>query len=322
MEEFPEERYYGMNRVLLSTVGLWPDDHYKVRHFRFILLLLIVISLPSSQWIKLFTSEYNSDLLLKILSFNILLMLCPIKYITFYAVFKNIKEFRQRVQNNWGALKDNREIEIICKQGSYGKFFTIFIAIINALHAFGLFKIASYRMKHLLSGITPHMCLTKKYIISHNKIIAAVDFHRRAIEFSDLLKVSFGRVYLILYVLGVLSASINLLNLSRIVTMEKDIIEIIKSFFLIASHILYLTVANYAGQEFINNDMHFYRVICNTEWYNVPVKTQKLILFMLQKTTKCYKVDAGGMFNPCLEGLATSLSMSVSYFMVFYSVSL
>ncbi|XP_039311352.1 uncharacterized protein LOC120359096 isoform X3 [Solenopsis invicta] len=255
MEEFPEERYYGMNRVLLSTVGLWPDDHYKVRHFRFILLLLIVISLPSSQWIKLFTSEYNSDLLLKILSFNILLMLCPIKYITFYAVFKNIKEFRQRVQNNWGALKDNREIEIICKQGSYGKFFTIFIAtfvlilsvvyictqyvsivldiitplnvsrprqlliiteyfidhekyfyiisiylaiaiivivtcfiatesfsVINALHAFGLFKIASYRMKHLLSGITPHMCLTKKYIISHNKIIAAVDFHRRAID--------------------------------------------------------------------------------------------------------------------------------------------
>jgi len=25
----------------------------------------------------------------------------------------------------------------------------------------------------------------------------------------------------------------------------------------------------------------------------------------MRKTTKCYKVDAGGMFNPCLEGLAT-----------------
>lgn len=44
---------------------------------------------------------------------------------------------------------------------------------------------------------------------------------------------------------------------------------------------------------------------CNTKWYNAPLKTQKLIFFLIQKTTKCYKVDAGGMFSPCFEGLAT-----------------
>lgn len=44
---------------------------------------------------------------------------------------------------------------------------------------------------------------------------------------------------------------------------------------------------------------------CNTSWYNAPLKTQNLILFLLQKTTKYYKVDAGGMFSPSLEGLAT-----------------
>lgn len=44
---------------------------------------------------------------------------------------------------------------------------------------------------------------------------------------------------------------------------------------------------------------------CNTKWYDAPLKTQKLIFFLIQKTTKCYKIDAGGMFNPCLEGLAT-----------------
>lgn len=42
---------------------------------------------------------------------------------------------------------------------------------------------------------------------------------------------------------------------------------------------------------------------CDTEWYNAPLKAQKLILFLLQKTTKSYRVDAGGMFSPCLEGL-------------------
>ncbi|XP_024871341.1 uncharacterized protein LOC112454277 [Temnothorax curvispinosus] len=195
-------------------------------------------------------------------------------------------------------------------------------SLANALHAFGLFKIASYRMKNILSGINlqREMCVTKKYAISRNRIIAAVDFHRRAIEFSELLKVSFGRTYLFLFVIGVFSASINLFNLSRIIMAERDSLEIIKSIFLLAAHIIYLILANYAGQEFINGDTHFYRTICNTEWYNTPLKTQKLILFLMQKTTKCYKVDAGGMFDPCLEGLATSLSMSVSYFMVLYSV--
>jgi len=44
---------------------------------------------------------------------------------------------------------------------------------------------------------------------------------------------------------------------------------------------------------------------CNIKWYNAPLKVQKLIFFLLQKTTRCYKVDACGIFIPCLEGFAT-----------------
>ncbi|XP_036138658.1 uncharacterized protein LOC105840460 [Monomorium pharaonis] len=116
-------------------------------------------------------------------------------------------------------------------------------------------------MKHILNEINSHMCLTKKYTVTCNKIIAAVDFHRRAIGFSELLKASFGQVYLLLFVMGVCSASINLFNISRIMTMEKEILEIIKSIFLIMTHIIYLALANYAGQEFINNDTHFYHTM-------------------------------------------------------------
>jgi len=43
-------------------------------------------------------------------------------------------------------------------------------------------NLSSYRMKHILNEINPHICLTKKYAISHNRIIDAVDFHRKAIE--------------------------------------------------------------------------------------------------------------------------------------------
>ncbi|XP_077258685.1 uncharacterized protein LOC143895456 isoform X3 [Temnothorax americanus] len=365
--EFPEERYYGMNRILLSTMGLWPYDNFKIRHIRLILSLSIIMSVVGTQWMKLFVSEYSSDLLLKVLSYNMIFIICSIKYISFYAVYENIKEFRERVRNNWDALKDNREIEIICKHGMIGKllailliifvcslcticifsqYISIFLDIITPLNISRPRKLlfaAEYFIDqekyfyiitiHIIIGlVAASICVTATETFSLTnalhafglfkvaRIIAAVDFHRRAIEFSELLKGSFGRAYLILFVLGVCSASINLFNLSRIIMAERDILEIIKSIFLLAALIIYLILANYAGQEFINNDTHFYCTICNTEWYNTPLKTQKLILFLMQKTTKCYKVDAGGMFDPCLEGLATSLSMSVSYFMVLYSV--
>lgn len=46
-------------------------------------------------------------------------------------------------------------------------------------------NLSSYRMKNILSGVNLQrkMCPNKEYAISYNRIIAAVDFHRRAIEF-------------------------------------------------------------------------------------------------------------------------------------------
>ncbi|XP_071567623.1 uncharacterized protein [Temnothorax nylanderi] len=307
---------------------------------------------------KLFVSEYSSDLLLKVLSYNMVFIMCSIKYISFYAVYENIKEFRERVRNNWDALKDNREIEIICKHEINGKLLTILLIIfmcsvwticiftqyisifldiitpLNISRPRKLLFAAEYFIDqekhfyiitiHIIIGLFAGLiCVTATESFSLTNALHAFGLFKVAsysIRFSELLKASFGRAYLILFVLGVCSVSINLFNLSRIIMAERDILGMIKSIFLLAAIIICLILANYAGQEFINGDTHFYRTICNTEWYNTSLKTQKLILFLMQKTTKCYKVDAGGMFDPCLEGLAKSLSMSVSYFMVLYSV--
>ncbi|XP_025160066.1 uncharacterized protein LOC109503932 isoform X4 [Harpegnathos saltator] len=350
---FPEERYYRLNRILLSVTGLWPYDDNKVRQVRFILLLLIIMLITSPQ----------------------------------------VKIFRQYISESWSNLTDEREIQIIYKQGKAGKISTIVLATLvyfmllfciftqyvpnlfdiikplnvsrpcryfilaeyfidqqkyfhiiamniniglftlgtillatetfalaNALYAFGLFKIASYRMKYILNGNHLQISATKKYVASRDKIIAAVDMHRRAIQYSELLKNSFGPTYLILFMGVIFSTSINMFYLFRIITTKQNMLEIIEHSLLIVLHIISLIAANYAGQQFINCDSHVHRTICNTQWYNAPLKTQKLILFLIQKTTKCYKVDAGGMFSPSLEGLATGLSMSASYFMVFCSM--
>ncbi|XP_032675076.1 uncharacterized protein LOC116845932 [Odontomachus brunneus] len=410
--EFLEE-YYKFNRILLSVTGLWPYDNIKVRQLRFILLLLILLSLMSAQLLKLFVSKYQPDIVLKVLCFNIVIVIMTLKYITFYAIADKVKIFRKYLLDNWSNLTDNQEIQIIYKQAKIAKTYTIFITtfvyfiicsciivqylpnlfdiirplnvsrsrqeiilveyfidqqkyfhiitmninialftvgttglatetflLANALCACGMFQIASYRMKNILNGNELQICATKKYTAFRDRIIAAVDIHKRAIQYCELLNKNFGFIYLFSFLGVVISTSINLFYVLRIIP-TKNILDIVLHILLIILHLMALIIANYAGQQCINCDSHVYRTICNTRWYNAPLKTQKLILFLIQKTTKCYKINAGGMFSPSFEGLATvrnseidintiikqlknpffqGLSMSVSYFMVLYSI--
>ncbi|XP_036138648.1 uncharacterized protein LOC118644353 [Monomorium pharaonis] len=193
-------------------------------------------------------------------------------------------------------------------------------SLVNALHAFGMFKITSYRMKHMLSVDISQLSTAKSYIIFHDKIIAAVDTHRRALEFSDLLKASFGLSYLFMITAGLCTATISFFRLFRILTMQQEKMETIKLVCYIIFVFLFLIIGNFVGQEFINCDEHVYHMICNTKWYNAPLKIQKLIFFLIRKGTKSYKVDAAGLFSPCLEGLATALSLLLSFFTLLCSM--
>ncbi|XP_025160075.1 uncharacterized protein LOC109503788 isoform X3 [Harpegnathos saltator] len=351
---FPEERYYRLNHILLSVTGLWPYDDNKVRQMRFILLLLIIMLIISPQLLKLFISEYKLDTFLKVLSLDIVMIIVTIKYITFYAIVDNIKIFRQYISESWSNLIDEREIQIIYKQGKAGKISTIVLATL--VYVIILFCIFTQYVPNIFDIIKPlnvsrpcRYFILAEYFIDQQKYfhIIAMNINIgllalgtiglatetfalanalyafglfKIARYSELLKNSFGPTYLILFMGVIFSTSINMFYLFRIITTKQNRLEIIEHSLLIVMHIISLIAANYAGQQFINYDSHVYRTICNTQWYNAPLKTQKLILFLIQKTTKCYKVDAGGMFSPSLEGLATGLSMSVSYFMVFCSM--
>jgi len=82
----------------------------------------------------------------------------------------------------------------------------------------------------------------------------------------------------------------------------------------------------------------------NVPWYLASLRVQKMILFLLQKSTKVFNVNIAGLFVGSLEGAATVrdiliklsidyihilkkryvtfqlLSTSISYFTVLYSV--
>ncbi|XP_011685470.1 PREDICTED: odorant receptor 63a-like [Wasmannia auropunctata] len=188
-----------------------------------------------------------------------------------------------------------------------------------AIHAFGMFKITSYRMERIINKNTPNSFMEKHYAF-HDKIVTAVNGHRRAIEFCEIIKSTFAIPYLALILLGVTSSSVNLFLLFQIIMSTTTINDLIRSVIYVICHFIYMFSTNYAGQKFVDHDADVYGRICNIQWYNAPLRTQKQILFIMQKTVKSYHMDVGGLYSPSLEGFTKLASASLSYFTVLCSM--
>ncbi|KAG5332823.1 OR43A protein, partial [Acromyrmex charruanus] len=82
---------------------------------------------------------------------------------------------------------------------------------------------------------------------------------------------------------------------------------------------LYMFLANYMAQNIIDHNNHVFSTVYNVKWYRTPLHIQKVILFLLQRNTKKFVLNVGGIFEGSVEHFATLMKASVSYFTVIYS---
>ncbi|XP_039311579.1 uncharacterized protein LOC120359135 [Solenopsis invicta] len=84
--------------------------------------------------------------------------------------------------------------------------------------------------------------------------------------------------------------------------------------------ILHMFIANYIGQSIIDHNNHVYIAAYNVQWYRTPLRIQKMVLFLLQRGTLHYSLNIGGLFDASMEGFATLIKASVSYFTLMNSI--
>ncbi|KAL6264370.1 hypothetical protein P5V15_004482 [Pogonomyrmex californicus] len=188
-------------------------------------------------------------------------------------------------------------------------------------HACGLFEVANYRIEQALHRVMARnvSSVAEQNSIMCQGIISMIDMHKKAIEFIELSKANFKLAYLFTLPMATLTLSINLYRLSRLL-MTKEYHEIITTATFVLGQFWYLFFCNYVGQEVIDHSGNIFHKTYNVQWYMVPLKVQKLLLFVMQRSMRHCTMMIGGLFIPSLEGFATLTSMSFSYFMVIYSV--
>ncbi|KAH0945383.1 hypothetical protein HN011_009612 [Eciton burchellii] len=388
--------YYRINRILLRCVGLWPYQKSGYRRVIMVITSILLVSSVVCQLTTFITTEFNMDLLLKVLAHCVPWLSYTLKYNVLCLNIKKMRDLTERVRQDWSELSNMQELKIIRKYSAIGRLITllsssfiyfcifnfvliqlsvnlyldftaaanesrirefpalfeyfvdhqkyyylclchIFLFVLTGLttmiatetlymsytqHACGLFQIASCRiertlLRNMMQDATPSA--EKKSMLCQG-IINAVNIHKRAIEFIEMSKANFTFAYFLVLPLGVLSLSINLYRLSFLLPM-KEYGEANISFMLVLGHLWYMFFFNYLGQTVIDHSGNIFHKTYNAQWYVAPVKVQKLLWLVMQRSLRHCTIVVGGLFVPSLEGFATITSASISYFMVIYSVN-
>ncbi|XP_072749158.1 uncharacterized protein [Anoplolepis gracilipes] len=350
---FAENHYYRTNQILLSMLDLWPNRRSKFAKinyvFHFVIMLSFIIVQVKQMWKNirdswsLLKNETERDIMRKYAStgelHTILLTLSVFVSVILYAFLElmpiildiifPLNETRPRkIHALTEYFIDERTYfyAILCHWFiciSFGFFVLMATGTLEFVyfqHICGLLKIASYRIEHslnkyILCNFTPK----EDHTVIQN-ISAAANIHLKAIECSEFVRISFMPLFFLMAIIFVSSISLNLFRLFQAISLLQSIEELITSIAFVCILFVFLFVANYLGQNVTDHNSEIFDKTYNVRWYMVPVKIQKLLLFIMQNTTKLYILNVGNLIAASMEDFTKLTSLSVSYFTVMYSL--
>ncbi|XP_019700309.1 odorant receptor 4-like isoform X1 [Harpegnathos saltator] len=184
----------------------------------------------------------------------------------------------------------------------------------------GMFTIASYRVEHAMDIYIPQRIDLKNEFMITNKIIQAVDIHRKSMKLIRDFISTFERTLFCIIIISVVCLSLNFYRIFQVVSFDGNVEEFIVHSTVVSIIFIYIFIINYFAQEILDHNNEIFIAVYNTRWYTAPLCIQKMILFLLQRGTRGFNLKIGGLFLACLESSATLISTSMSYFTVLCSM--
>ncbi|XP_025160072.1 uncharacterized protein LOC105189211 isoform X4 [Harpegnathos saltator] len=295
--EFLGYQYYRLIRIFLSWISLWPYQQTLLKQIQAIVCIIVLVSSIVTQLLKLFTMEHDLNLILTDLAFAIPSVIYLLKYKTFYIKSREIRKLMERVRRDWNTLKDEQELEIIKKCAESGRIYLYTFA--GIIYPGTVLFILWTLLPDILDAVAPlnetrprQLPFMAEYFLDQQK-------------FFQYLMSTFSSSYFILIILGVASLSLNLFRLFQIILIPGQRESSVPYVIFVSGHFYYMFICNYMGQKVMDYSTGVSKKTYSTQWYAAPVQTQKLLLFVMQRSMKSCKLIIGGIYPASVEDFTT-----------------
>ncbi|XP_043580629.1 odorant receptor 4-like [Bombus pyrosoma] len=108
-------------------------------------------------------------------------------------------------------------------------------------------------------------------------------------------------------------------RLANAIASANDQTEIFICSIFVICHIVILYICHYSGQIIIDRSLNLFKESYNSTWYCMPIKAQKLLLFIMLRSSTESVINLFGFFVASHVGFSKMLNTSVSYFTMIYS---
>ncbi|XP_014482790.1 PREDICTED: uncharacterized protein LOC106748607 [Dinoponera quadriceps] len=129
------------------------------------------------------------------------------------------------------------------------------------LHACATFKIVNYRIQMMMNKDVLRIPSLERERVILERLVCAVDLHRRNLQFCDMIMLQLGRPSLVLIVISVSSLSFSMYRLLQALVEHGDIVNITLPFAFVAGHICITFLFNYVGQQLTNNNAEIFNTV-------------------------------------------------------------
>ncbi|KAL6425025.1 hypothetical protein ACFW04_009376 [Cataglyphis niger] len=204
------------------------------------------------------------------------------------------------------------------------------LLIVYLQYSCGMFRIASYRLEQALAVDTLRKNNLRNKNLIQKELIHAVDMHREAMKFSDSSISKFKVMFAFMIAAGVISASLNFFRLFQALLFGYDTEELLLPLLSVIIYILYIFVGDYVAQDVMDHNNDVFATAYNIQWYAASLNIQKMVLFLLQRSTKVFSLNIAGLIVGSLEGavsisdgnfdLVHSIKITIAHFLTYYKL--
>nr|XP_012138789.1 PREDICTED: odorant receptor 4-like isoform X2 [Megachile rotundata] len=153
--------------------------------------------------------------------------------------------------------------------------------------------------------------------VQYHQFKLCVITHHKALEFFGYLQKCTQNMFLLVVAINMILISTTAVQI--LMHMDRPLDSTRFILFFLCSH-FHLYVISLFGQIVLNHSTVLAKRIYNCNWYEVPIKFQKLLCFMIVRSSKPCILSAGGLYDMNMQNYAIAVKTCMSYFTMFLSM--